>query len=162
MKAFAPPAPGDIVWCRFPRVEGISPGPKPRPALILAVQDDVVPARVRVAYGTSRGADEVKPGEFRIGPEDGVAFSASGLALPTKFSMLKTVVLDYTDHWFAPAPARPPRQSPRLGVLHPTLLPRARAAYEETVRTLSVRERLDAVYAVRPALVDELMRDLRA
>ena len=160
MKAFPAPAPGDIVWCRFPQVGGLGPGPKPRPALILAVQDDVAPVRVRVAYATS--VDEVEPWEFRIAPEDGPAFAASGLAFPTKFSMLKVVVLDYTDHWFAFSPGRPPRQSPRLGVLHPSLLPRARAAYEATVEALSIRERLSAVYAVRPALVDELVRELRA
>lgn len=158
MKAFPAPAPGDIVWCRFPQFEGIRPGPKPRPALILAVQDDVSPIRVRIAYGTSQGTDELDAWEFRIGPEDGAAFAASGLSLPTKFSMMKVVVLDYTDHWFAFSPGRPPRHTPQLGVLHPSLLPRARAAYEATVKTLSIRERLSAVYAVRPALMDELLR----
>lgn len=27
------PAPGDIVWCLFPEVPDIEPGPKPRPAV---------------------------------------------------------------------------------------------------------------------------------
>lgn len=158
MKAFSAPAPGDLVWCQFPQVEGIRPGPKARPALILAVQDEVSPARVRVAYGTRQATDELAPWEFRIGPEDGVAFSASGLAGPTKFSLLKAVVLDYTDLWFSYAPGRPRRQTPQLGVLHPSLISRARAAFDATLKTLSVRERLDAVYAVGPALLDELLR----
>jgi len=156
------PAPGDVVWCRFPEDEGIRPSPKARPALILAVQDDVSPVRVRVAYGTSRDTGELAPWEFRIGPEDGVAFTASGLALATKFSMRKVVVLDYTDLWFSSAPGRPVGDTPRLGILHPAILPRARSAFEATLKSLSVRERLDAVYAVRSSHLDELLREMQS
>ncbi len=160
MRSFPAPAPGDLAWCRFPEAEGIRPSPKARPALILAVQDDVSPVRVRVAYGTSQDTGELAPWEFRIGSEDGVAFTASGLALATKFSMRKVVVLDYTDLWFCCAPGRPVRDTPRLGVLHPAILPRARSAFEATLSSLSVRERLNAVYGVQASDLDEFVLEI--
>lgn len=130
MKAtpFFPPAPGDIVWCRFPEVEGIRPGPKSRPALILSVQDDVTPVRVKVAYGTSQQPEKLAPWEFAIGPDDSVAFTLSGLAVATKFSMRKVVILAYTDFWFSRAPGQL-SSTPRLGLLHPSLMSRAAAAF---------------------------------
>ena len=32
------PAPGDIVWCLFPEIPDIQPGPKPRPALVMRLK----------------------------------------------------------------------------------------------------------------------------
>ena len=158
MKTFPVPSPGDIVWCRFPQVEGIHPGPKPRPALILAVDEQAAPIRVRVAYGTSRGIHDLATWEFRIGPEDGAAFGASGLSLPTKFSMRQVVVLDYTELWFSIAPGQPARATPRLGVLHPALVSRARLAFEAAAGPLAVRERLDAVYAIENSHLDDVLQ----
>jgi len=34
---YGAPAPGDIVWCRFPQDGVPGPGPKARPALVLSV-----------------------------------------------------------------------------------------------------------------------------
>jgi hypothetical protein len=132
--AYPAPEPGDIVWCRFPELDGIPPGPKSRPALVLAVDDARSPARVRVAYGTSRGLTRIQAWEFAIGPDDGEAYLLSGLSMPTKFSLRQVVLLDYTALWFAPAPGRPPKATPRLGVLHPSLVRRAQAAHAAAVR----------------------------
>ena len=48
------PEPGDIVWCRFPERPRDKPGPKPRPALVLAVTQRSGGFEVEVAYGTSQ------------------------------------------------------------------------------------------------------------
>jgi hypothetical protein len=127
--SYPAPEPGEIVWCRFPELESIRPGPKSRPALVLSVDDARRPARVRVAYGTSRGLTRISPWEFEIGPDDGEAYTLSGLSAPTKFSLRQMVVLDYTSTWFEPAPGRPRRATPRLGVLHPSLVRRVQAAH---------------------------------
>jgi hypothetical protein len=138
-KAFPAPEPGDIVWCRFPNMEEIRPGPKPRPALVLSVDDERIPARVRVAYGTSRGTDEVAPWEIVVRPDDGEAYRLAGVNCPTKFSMLKVVVLDYTSHWFGIAPGVPAHVTPRMGVLHPSLVARAHLAHQSASRHLEKR-----------------------
>lgn len=125
---------GDIVWCKFPQVEGISPGDKPRPALVVDVDDTRVPVRVRVAYGTSRNVARCGPGEFTIAPKNGSAFKASGFSVPTKFSFRKVVVLEYTELWFDLSPADPPGETPVLGMLHASLMARAGAAFSEIHR----------------------------
>lgn len=118
------PAPGDIVWCRFPDVEGIHSGPKARPALVLSIMDNEIPVRVRVAYGTSQRPTPVRRGELLIATKDKTAFEASGLSYPTKFSLNKVVVVPYTDLWFdlAPVTSGLVAASPKLGSLHATLM----------------------------------------
>jgi hypothetical protein len=106
------------------------PGPKPRPALVIDVgrlRDD--PA-VEVIYGTSRKLERLYPGEFVIAPEDGDAFAASGLSFPTKFDTTRAVFLPYTDDWFSVPAGAPYGQIPTLGVLHPGLMRRAKAAFD--------------------------------
>lgn len=106
------------------------PGPKPRPALVVDVgllRDE--PA-VEVAYGTSQKVERIYRGEFAITPEDGDAFAASGLSYPTKFDVAHCIFLPYNDEWFAIAPGAPFGQTPKLGVLHPSLVRRAKAAYD--------------------------------
>lgn len=125
------PAAGDIVWCKFPEQEGISPGDKPRPALIVDVDNHRKPARVRVAYGTSKQVARCGRGEFSITPKDGRAFKASGLFVATKFSFRKAVVLDYTNLWFDLAPGDPLGETPVMGMLHPSVTARAAAAFKE-------------------------------
>lgn len=47
------PTPGDIVWCHFPITANLgNPGPKPRPALVIAVSPEH--HVVKVVYGTSQ------------------------------------------------------------------------------------------------------------
>ena len=127
---FAPPSPGDIVWCRFPQRLGGTPGPKPRPALVLRVGDVDGASAVHVAYGTSQKVDSLYAGEFAITRADGDAYDAAGLSYPAKFNLRETFELDYNDAWFSVPPGGPCGQTPKLGILHPSLVRRARAAFD--------------------------------
>ena len=140
-KAFAPlPAPGDIVYCRFPQTKG-KPGPKPRPALVIAiVQFDDGARGVRVAYGTSQKADELRGGEFSITAEDRAAYRLSGLSFPTKFDMSSTQDLPYDEDWFRVPQAPQYGQTPKLGSLHASLYRRAKAAYDAAAKKSSRRK----------------------
>ncbi|MGQ0655347.1 MAG: type II toxin-antitoxin system PemK/MazF family toxin [Betaproteobacteria bacterium] len=128
-KAFVPlPAPGDIVWCRFPEDERLGkPGPKPRPALVVGI--DAHEGAVNVAYGTSQNVEEFHSGEFLISPNDGPAFALSGLSMATKFDLNRLHVLPYDRLWFGVPPSPQHGQTPKLGTLHPSLMRRAEAAY---------------------------------
>jgi hypothetical protein len=84
--------------------------------------DEADPIRVRLVYGTSQDCDAIAASELRIGPENQAAYALAGLSWPTKFCARNIVVLDYTDHWFALAPGIPLKPTPKLGILHPTLL----------------------------------------
>lgn len=130
-RAYPAPSAGDIVWCRFPEAEGIHPGDKARPGLVVDVDVSRTPPRVRVAYGTSRNVDRRASGEFAITPQDGNAFKVTGLAVATKFSFRRTVVLDYTSLWFDLSPGEPLGETPVMGLLHPSLLRRAEQAFME-------------------------------
>lgn len=125
---FPAPNAGDIVWCRFPENKLPRPGPKPRPALVLGVGEYQGHTVVEVAYGTSRKTATLYAGEFVIAPSDKAAYEASGLSYATKFNLAATFELDFNDTWFAVAPGAPHGQTPRLGVLHPSLMRRVGAA----------------------------------
>lgn len=123
------PAAGEIVWCHFP--DDIHPRPKPRPALILAVFDDDAPHfTVRVAYGTSQRATTLHRDEFSI-PRDrnSAAHAAAGLSYDTRFNIKQAIDLPCTTEWFSVPPAAPHGQSPRLGILHPSLVRAVKAAF---------------------------------
>ncbi len=123
------PAPeaGEIVWCHFPENKGIKPGPKPRPALIFKVFDDHAPHFiVLVAYGTSQKTDQLRSGA----DHDAAAYQLAGLSYSTKFSFHNTVELPYSSEWFKVPPSASNGQTPKLGVLHPGLMQRVRAAWE--------------------------------
>jgi len=66
MAPWAPPTPGDIVWCRFPNLPRRSPGPKPRPALVCGVIEREDGVAVAVPYGTSQGLNRLYGGELAI------------------------------------------------------------------------------------------------
>lgn len=127
--AWAEPAAGDIVWCHFP--DDIHPRPKPRPALILAVYDDEAPPfTVRVAYGTSKKTTALHRGEFSIlRDRNPVAFQAAGLSYDTKFDLRQALDLPFTTEWFSVPPTAPHGQSPKLGILHPSLVRAVEAAF---------------------------------
>jgi len=125
---FAAPRAGDIVWCRFPQRELPGPGPKPRPALVVRVGESNGRPVAEVAYGTSQKVDLLYAGEFAITPDDGAAFAASGLSYPTKFDLGETFELDFNDIWFSVPLGAPHGQTPKLGILHPSLMRRAEAA----------------------------------
>lgn len=126
---FAPPRTGDIVWCRFPQGQIPGPGPKPRPALVLRVGEEMGHPVAVVAYGTSQKVDQLYAGEFAILPSDNAAYAASGLGYPTKFNLGETFELDYNDIWFGVPPGAPYGQTPKIGILHPSLMRRGQAAF---------------------------------
>jgi len=127
---FAQPEPGDIVYCRFPERGLPGPAPKPRPALVLTIGELNGNPHVAVAYGTSRNTDRLYSGEFLIGPADGGAYTLSGLSVPTKFDLRSVKELPYNEQWFRVPPGAPHGQTPKLGVLHPSLVRRAKAAFD--------------------------------
>ena len=127
---FAAPSPGDIVWGRFSKTSLPAPLPRPRPALVLRVGENDEHPVVEVAYGTSEKVEALTPGEFAITPADRIAYDAAGLSYPTKFNLSETFELDYNIRWFAVPPGAPWGQTPKLGVLHPSLVRRAKAAYD--------------------------------
>jgi hypothetical protein len=132
---FAAPSPGDIVWCRFPEGLGGTAGPKPRPVVVLRVGENAAGRPiVEVAYGTSQGVETLFSGEFAITPSDKTAYESSRLSFPTKFNLREKFELDYNEEWFAVPPGAPYGQTPKLGILHPSLMRRAQAAFESTRR----------------------------
>lgn len=130
MRFFSLPDPGDIVYCRFPEKEIPGPAPKPRPALVIAVGEVDGKLHIEVAYGTSRNTDRLHSGEFQISPPDGEAYALSGLSYPTKFDLRNRKELPYNEAWFRVPPHAPHGQTPKLGVLHPSLMRRAKAAFD--------------------------------
>jgi hypothetical protein len=135
-QAWALPAPGDIVWCLFPEVPNIEPGPKPRPAIVLRVELRDDGGQVSVVYGTSRNLTRLKAGEVAITQaKNAPAFALAGLAYDTKFDFRVIVDLPWSDRYFK-VPARAPLgNAPKLGTLHVTILRAVEAAY----RTASMR-----------------------
>jgi len=127
---FLQPKPGDIVWCQFPQNESLKPGPKSRPALVLKVGEIEAAVWVQLAYGTSQKVDKLFAGEFAITLADGDAFLMSGLSYPTKFNLSSTFDLPFDEDWFGVPPGAPHGQIPKLGILHPSLMRRARSAME--------------------------------
>lgn len=130
MQWWPQPAAGEFVWCRFPEDLRLTPGSKPRPALIMTVFDDEAPAyRVCSAYGTSQKIKQLYSGEFAITEVDGPAYKPAGLSYPIKFNLKRLVELPYNDEWFSVAPGIPHGQTPKLGVLHPSVMHRVKAAW---------------------------------
>ncbi len=97
---------------------------------MLAVGEIKGETAVEVAFGTSQKTSRLYAAEVLIGPDDGDAFRTAGLSYPTKFDLRKSLELPYSPEWFAIAPGAPFGQTPKLGLLHPSLMRRARAAFE--------------------------------
>ena len=123
-----------MLWCRFPADLIPVPGPKPRPGLVLGLGELNGEVAVTVAFGTSQKTARLYAGEFLIEPKDGPAYQAAGLSYPTKFNLLRTFDLPYTPDWFDVAPGKPFGYSPKIGVLHPSLMRRAQAAFTNSTR----------------------------
>jgi hypothetical protein len=125
-----PPIVGDLVWCHFPELPSLEPGPKPRPALVVRVVLKDGGVEVAVVYGTSQRLNRLMSGEFAIrkslNPE---AFRLAGLSFDTKFNFRQIVDLPWTDRFFKVPPKAVHGQSPKLGTLHPSMMVAARAAY---------------------------------
>jgi hypothetical protein len=131
---FPAPTPGDIVWCRFPERGIPAPGPKARPALVTAVGLADGRSTAFVAYGTSQKTDRLIAGELVIASTEHAAFAAAGLTSSTKFDLSRIFELDFNEIWFAVAPGAPHGQTPKLGILHPSLVRRAEAAFRAAHR----------------------------
>lgn len=124
------PAPGDIVWCRFPELPRQAPGPKPRPALVLEVIEREDGIEVAVVYGTSQRVDKLSAGEFaitRVG--NAAAYKAAGLSHDTKFDFKQTARLPWSEEFFAVPPGAPNGQKPLIGNLHASVIRAAAAAH---------------------------------
>ena len=129
------PAVGDIVWCRFPELPDLQPGPKPRPALVIGVETRSDGVNVRVAYGTSQRVDQLLAGEFSITrnfhPQ---AFLLAGLAEDTKFNLGEVVELPWQDRYFGVPPRPKHGQTPKLGPLHASMYQAAAAGHAAALR----------------------------
>ena len=126
---------GDIVWCRLLELPDNSPGPKPRPALVVSVETREDGVRVRVAYGTSKRVDRLKSGEFAIlRSVNRAGFELAGLAFDTKFDLNSIEELPWSDRYFKVPPRARHGQSPKSGTLHPALVRAAKSAYEAASR----------------------------
>ena len=132
--AWSLPAPGDIVWCLFPEVPNIEPGPKPRPAIVLSVERLDDGDQVSVVYGTSQHLMRLKTGEVAITQaKNPAAFKLAGLAYDTKFDFKVIVDLPWSDRYFK-VPARNPHgNTPKLGAMHATVGRAVEAAYRAAV-----------------------------
>lgn len=124
------PAPGDIVWCHFPYSEALgNPGPKARPALVLAVSPE--DHAIRVAYGTTQRTNNIHAGEFVLDPAE-AGFSVSGLAERTKFDLGRSVQVPFDSDWFQPNPGiYATKPLPKMGILHPSYMQAARKALSQ-------------------------------
>jgi hypothetical protein len=127
---WALPAPGDIVWCWFPEVPGMEPGPKPRPALVMRVACKEDGDVLSVVYGTSKNLQQLRRGEFAITRDQHPsAYALAGLAYDTKFDFKTMVELPWSERYFKVPPRSPHGNTPKLGTLHATLVRAAEAAY---------------------------------
>lgn len=124
------PAPGDIVWCLFPEVPDIEPGPKPRPALVMSVERREDGDLVSVVYGTSQHLTRLKTGEVAITQaKHPAAYALAGLAYDTKFDFKVIVDLPWSDRYFKVPVRNPHGNTPKLGTLHATVLRAVEVAY---------------------------------
>jgi hypothetical protein len=130
MRWWPEPTAGEIVWCHFP--DHIHPKPKARPGLIVATkEDDEGMIFVSVAYGTSQRTNRLYSGEFRIAKsEHPAAYAAAGLSYDTKFDLGKALDLPFNDAYFSVPPHAPHGQTPQLGMLHPSRVRIAAAAFK--------------------------------
>ena len=126
------PEAGDIVWCHFPHLPNLDPGPKPRPALVVRVREhESLPRAYRafVAYGTSQKTTTLHKGEFLLQKDQTSAFQLSGLSFDTKFDFNRTVELPYSSEYFKPPPSASASYLPHLGLLHASMMRKAQAAW---------------------------------
>lgn len=101
-KKFALPVAGDIVMCFFPeRDNPFSPGPKPRPCIVLAETfDEDGNAILHLVAGTSKKLDRVYPHEFVVRATDDIFHEKNnGLRVDTKFDIGHLIQVPYDGKW---------------------------------------------------------------
>jgi len=124
------PAPGDIVWCLFPEVPDIEPGPKPRPALVIRVDRRQDGDLVSLVYGTSKNLTRLRSGEVAITQsKNPAAYALAGLAYDTKFNFKVIVELPWTNRYFKVPTRNLHGNTPKIGTLHATILHSVEVAY---------------------------------
>lgn len=146
------PSPGDIVWCHFPlHIKSLS-GLKPRPALVVQVEEFDAGVDVTVVYGASQKTDRTSSGEFVIRKPEGSswlvlfahkhfpgefdirnaehksAYALSGLSYETRFDLRQQITLPWNENFFAVPPSSNFEQNPKLGALHICLIDDLRIA----------------------------------
>lgn len=128
------PSPGDIVWCLFPEIPELEPGPKPRPALVLRVDRREDGDVVSVAYGTSKNLSRMRSGEVAITKlKNPAAYALAGLACDTKFDFRAIVDLPWTDRYFKVPTRNLHGNTPKIGTLHATILHSVEVAYRSAL-----------------------------
>lgn len=129
MRWWPEPTAGEIVWCHFPDI--IHPKPKPRPGLIISTKVDFEENFfVSVAYGTSQKTNRLYIGEFLISKRDhSAAYASAGLSYDTKFNLKRILELPFNEDYFSVPPLAPYGQIPKLGILHPSMVKIAAAAF---------------------------------
>ena len=128
------PSPGDIVWCLFPQIPELEPGPKPRPALVIQVDEREDGAIVSVVYGSSQNVKRLKTGEMVITRAmHPAAYALAGLAYDTKFDFKQILDLPWYDRYFKPPPRNPFGNSSKMGTLHATVVHAAEVAYRAAI-----------------------------
>jgi len=124
------PAPGDIVWCLFPEVPDIEPGPKPQPALVMRVERRQDGDLVSLVYGTSKNLTRLRSGEVAITQsKNPAAYALAGLAYDTKFNFKVIVELPWTDRYFKVPTRNLHGNTPKIGTLHATIQHSVEVAY---------------------------------
>ena len=124
------PAPGDIVWCLFPELPDVDPGPKPRPALVMAVENREGGDLVSVVYGTSQNVTRLKTEEVAITQAmHPAAYALAGLAYDTKFDFKVVIELAWSDRYFKLLPKNRHTNNPKIGTLHATVMHAVEVAY---------------------------------
>lgn len=85
---------------------------------------------VTVVYGTSQKVDRLFKGEFAITKQGSpAAYGSAGLSYDTKFDFKQSIDLPWNDDFFAVPPRAPHGQSPKVGVLHASMMRSAQTAF---------------------------------
>ena len=113
------PSIGDFVWCLFPELPNCNPGPKPRPALVIGVEEREDGIFVRIVYGTSKNVTKLKISEVAITKANHfAAYDLAGLAYDTKFDFKVMMDVPWTDEYFKVPIKKSYGHTPKIGTLH--------------------------------------------
>lgn len=124
------PDPGDFLWSHFPQDQNKSPGPKPRPVLVVSVVEREDGIAIAVVPGTSQKVTSLREGEVaitKLGAPS--AYKLAGLSFDTKFDFKIILELPWSDEFFKTPPAMPYGNNPKVGTLHAEMVRPFAAAF---------------------------------